>query len=275
MSLFASEQEKEVTNHFIMKTNYHDFILMSKYKKVLHKLYIELVKLQEEIKASGLKLLVVFEGRDASGKDGTIKRITKHLSPRKTHVVALGKPSYRQNLEWYFQRYTINLPVVGEFALLNRSWYNRAGVEKVMGFCTDKEYDSFFKEVELFEHMLTNSGFIILKYYLDISKKEQDKRLKARETNPLKQWKTSPIDKQAQKYWKEYSEARNKMLQQTNFKHSPWFVVNADEKKTTRIALIFHLLGQLEYQNKNKELLLHSSELVYPATTENMNERLY
>ena len=153
-----------------------------KEEETLHELYIELVKLQKEIISSNLKLLVILEGRDAAGKDGTIKRIIKHLSPRETRVVvALGKPSDRQELEWYFQRYSIHLPVSGEFVLLNRSWYNRAGVEKVMGFCTEKEYKSFFTEVELFEKMLVDAGFIILKYYLDISKEEQERRLKDRE----------------------------------------------------------------------------------------------
>src|SRR5476651_1405162 len=165
-----------------------------KNKEVLHGLYIELVKLQKEIIASGLKLVVILEGRDAAGKDGTIKRIVKHLSPRETIVVALGKPSDRQDNEWYFQRYTARLPASGELVLFNRSWYNRAGVEKVMNFCTGKQYKSFFKEVELFERTLINAGFIIVKYYLDISKKEQEKRLEERHKDPLKQWKVSPID---------------------------------------------------------------------------------
>ena len=241
----------------------------------MHKLYIELVKLQKEVIASELKLLVIFEGRDAAGKDGTIKRITRHLSPRETRVVALGKPSDRQHLEWYFQRYSVHLPVSGEFVLLNRSWYNRAGVEKVMGFCTEKEYKSFFKEVELFEQMLVDSGFIILKYYLDISKEEQDKRLKARETDPLKQWKISPIDKEAHKYWKDYSIARNAMLQRTNFMRAPWYIVNADKKKPAHIAVISHLLSQLEYQKKNKELLSGNYKLVFPAEPKNIKEKLF
>ena len=159
---------------------------MKEKKKILHQCYIELVKLQKEIIASNLKLLVILEGRDAAGKDGTIKRITKHLSPRETRVVALGKPSDRQEQEWYFQRYSVLLPVSGEFVIFNRSWYNRAGVEKVMGFCTEKEYKSFFTQVELFEDMLVNAGFIILKYYLDISKEEQGIRLKDRREDPLK-----------------------------------------------------------------------------------------
>src|SRR5674476_81119 len=151
---------------------------MKNKKKILHELYIELVKLQKEIIASNLKLLVILEGRDSAGKDGTIKRIIKHLSPRETRVVALNKPSDREQLEWYYQRYSIHLPVSGEFVLLNRSWYNRAGVEKVMGFCTEKEYKSFFTQVESFEKMLAGAGLIIFKYYLDISEKEQKKRLK-------------------------------------------------------------------------------------------------
>lgn len=244
-------------------------------KEILHRLFVELVKLQKEVISSNLKLLVILEGRDAAGKDGTIKRIVKHLSPRETRVVALGKPSDRQQFEWYFQRYSVHLPASGEFVLLNRSWYNRAGVEKVMSFCTEKEYKSFFTEVELFEKMLKDAGFIILKYYLDISKKEQERRLKDRETDPLKQWKISPIDKEAKKYWNDYSVARNEMLLRTNFKYAPWFVVNADKKKAAHIALITHLLMQLKYQNKDKKLLEHDYELVYPVTPENIKEKLF
>jgi polyphosphate kinase 2 len=248
---------------------------MKNKKKLLHELYIELVKLQKEIISSGLKLLIILEGRDAAGKDGTIKRIIKHLSPRETRVVALGKPSDRQHLEWYFQRYSVHLPISGEFVLLNRSWYNRAGVEKVMNFCTEKEYKSFFTEVELFEKVLTDAGFIILKYYLDISKEEQERRLNDREKDPLKQWKISPIDKEAQRYWKDYSEARNEMLLKTNFKYAPWFVVNADKKKAAHVAIITHFLRQLEYHNKDKKILSHNYKLVYPATSENIKEKLF
>jgi polyphosphate kinase 2 len=244
-------------------------------KKILHGLFIELVKLQTEIISSNLKLLVIIEGRDAAGIDGTIKRITKHLSPRETRVIALGKPSDRQSLEWYFQRYTTHLPVSGEFVIFNRSWYNRAGVEKVMGFCSDKEYKSFFEEVELFEEMLVNAGFIVLKYYLDISKKEQEKRLKDRRENPLKQWKISPIDKKAQWHWQNYSDARDKMLLKTNFKDSPWFVINADDKKKTRIAIISHLLSQLEYNKKDTQLLPEDNERVYSPTVENIKKKLF
>jgi polyphosphate kinase len=246
-----------------------------KNKKLLHELYIELVKLQKEVIASDLKLLVVLEGRDAAGKDGTIKRITKHLSPRETRVVALNKPSNKEEREWYFERYAKHLPVSGEFVLFNRSWYNRAGVEKVMGFCTDKEYKSFFKEVDLFEQMLVSSGFIILKYYLEISKQEQERRLDDRRKDPLKQWKISPIDKVAQQHWKDYTAARQIMLLKTNFKEAPWFIVNAEDKKSARVAMISHLLRQVEYKNKDEKLLKEENGLVFPATAKNVLEKMY
>ena len=246
-----------------------------KKKEILHELFIELVKLQKEVIASGLKLLVILEGRDAAGKDGTIKRIIKHLSPRETIVVALGKPTDFQEREWYFQRYTAHLPVSGEFVLFNRSWYNRLGVEKVMGFCTHKQYKSFFTEVASFESGLVDGGFIILKYYLDISKEEQQQRLEDRKKDPLKQWKTSPIDEVAQKHWKDYSDARDEMLIKTNFKYAPWFIVNADKKKATHIALITHILDRMKYKNKNEKLVSHNYGLVDPATPEIIAKKLF
>ncbi|MEO7283146.1 MAG: polyphosphate kinase 2 [Gelidibacter sp.] len=244
-------------------------------KKKLHELFIELVKLQKKVITSEIKLLIILEGRDAAGKDGTVKRIIKHLSPRETIVVALGKPTDLQEREWYFQRYTAHLPVSGEFVLFNRSWYNRLGVEKVMGFCTNKEYKSFFNEVELFENGLIDAGFIILKYYLDISQDEQQKRLDSRKTDPLKQWKISPIDEAAQKHWKDYSDARDEMLLKTNFKHSPWFVVNADKKKDTHIALISHLLNRVAYKNKDEKLVSHNYGLVDAATPDIISTKLF
>jgi polyphosphate kinase 2 len=247
----------------------------NKKKEALHELFIELIKLQKEVIHSGLKLLVILEGRDAAGKDGTIKRIIKHLSPRETKVVALGKPTDFQEREWYFQRYTAHLPVSGEFVLFNRSWYNRLGVEKVMGFCSHKQYKSFFSEVESFENGLVEGGFIILKYYLDISKKEQQKRFAGRKKNPLKQWKISAIDKTAQKHWEDYSDARDEMLLKTNFDHAPWFVVNADNKKATHIALITHLLNQVKYHHQNEKLLSVNYGLVDPATPEIIAKKLY
>ncbi|RYY92755.1 MAG: polyphosphate kinase 2 [Chitinophagaceae bacterium] len=244
-------------------------------KKQMEALYVELVKLQKEVIASGLKLLVVLEGRDAAGKDGTVKRIIKHLSPRETRVVALSKPSDREQGQWYFQRFTDHLPTSGEFVLFNRSWYNRAGVEKVMGFCTDEEYHAFFRDVEGFEKLLTDAGIILLKYYLDISKKEQAARLADRRRDPLKQWKISPIDEKAGQLWGDYSSARNKMLRKTNFQRSPWFVANAEDKNDLHIALIAHLLRHVDYRGKDHGLLEQHNKLVYPASPENLEARLY
>ncbi|MEO7313290.1 MAG: polyphosphate kinase 2 [Chitinophagaceae bacterium] len=256
-------------------TSGFDDVDKHKKKKARHQLYIELVKLQKEIIASNLKLLVILEGRDAAGKDGTIKRITKHLSPRESKVVALSKPTEFQEREWYFQRYTAHLPVSGEFVIFNRSWYNRLGVEKVMGFCSDKEYKSFFSEVASFENGLIQGGFIILKYYLDISKKEQESRLEDRKENPLKQWKISPIDDVAHKHWKDYSKARDEMLLKTNFENAPWFVVSADDKSDTRTAVISHMLNQMDYQGKDKKLVSHNYGLVDPATVEIITKKLF
>jgi polyphosphate kinase 2 len=244
-------------------------------EKHLYHLYIELVKLQKEVIASDLKLLIIIEGRDAAGKDGTIKSITKYLSPRETRVVALNKPSDRENNDWYFQRYTTHLPSAGEIVIFNRSWYNRAGVEKVMNFCSDKQYKDFIIDVALYEKMLVNTGFIILKYFLDISKKEQKERLEDRKNNPLKQWKSSPIDNEAQKKWKKYSVARNKMLQETNFNYTPWFIADAENKEDVHVNLISHLLKQIDYKNKDKKLLAKDTGLVYPATASNIKNKLY
>jgi len=249
--------------------------MKKKQKHLLHELNIELVKLQKEIIASGLKLVIILEGRDAAGKDGMVKAITEFLSPRETHVIALGKPSDREINEWYFQRYVIHLPTSGEMVIFNRSWYNRAGVEKVMQFCTDPQVTSFFTEVKLFEEMLGHGDIKVLKYYLDVSKGEQRKRLKDRKVNPLKQWKVSPVDAQAQKRWKEYSAARNEMLQKTNFPFTPWFVANADDKDDLHVALIAHLLSQVKYKNKRHSLLRGHKEVIYPVTADVMETKLY
>jgi polyphosphate kinase len=186
------------------------------YKASLRALQIELVKVQKHIIKHGHRVLVIFEGRDASGKDGTIKRIVAHMSPRETRVVALGKPSDRDRVSWYFQRFVPYLPAAEEFILFNRSWYNRASVERVMGFCTESEYESFLQDVLPFEHMLIGAGIQIVKYYLDISKKEQDERLRDRRDDPLMQWKRSPIDDVAVKHWDNYSEARDQMFARTS-----------------------------------------------------------
>ena len=235
------------------------------YDRQLRLLQIELVKLQREIISGGLRLLVILEGRDTAGKDGTIKRITEHLSPRETHVVALGKPSSREEGEWYFQRYVAELPSAGEFSIFNRSWYNRAGVEKVMGFCTDDQYKKFMGSVNEFESLLVDSGIQIIKYYLDIDKKEQAERLESRKIDPLKQWKISPIDEQAQKKWEAYSIARDLMLEQTSSKAAPWTVVNANSKKDTHLNLIADLLSRVSYSGKDVKLLAVNPDVVMPC----------
>lgn len=233
------------------------------YKEELHQLQIELVKLQRHIIRKNDKILVILEGRDAAGKDGSIKRIIQHLSPRETRVVALGKPSDREESQWYFQRYTPYLPAAAEIVFFNRSWYNRAGVEKVMGFCTDAQYEEFFAEVTDFEGMLVRSGIHFIKVYLDISKSEQKKRLEARKDDPLKQWKTSPIDDQAVKYWKDYSSARNVMFARTHTSFTPWTIVDADNKKIARIQLIKGLLSRLDYANKDTSLILSDQTIIF------------
>jgi len=233
------------------------------YKKRLRQLQIELVKLQRDLIKGEQKILVIFEGRDAAGKDGTIKRIVQHLSPRETRVVALGKPSDHDRRSWYFQRYVPHLPASQEMVLFNRSWYNRAGVERVMGFCSDEEYEAFMRTVTDFEQMLIDSGIQLFKYYLDISKQEQKRRLADRRKDPLKQWKVSPIDEQATKYWDAYSEARNIMFARSHSPLSPWLIVRADDKRSTRIHVITDLLSRLDYAKKDETLVLPDPNQVF------------
>ena len=240
------------------------------YKDSLHKLQVELVKLQRHFIKCNDKILIILEGRDASGKDGTIKRIVEHLSPRETRVVALGKPSDRDRSSWYFQRYTPYLPAAQELVLFNRSWYNRAGVERVMGFCTEDEHEEFMGSVANFESMLVRSGVKFFKYYLDISKAEQTRRLKDRKSDPLKQWKISPIDDQAIKHWKGYSLARNEMLARTHNPVAPWTLVRADDKQLARLNIIKDLLGRLHYANKDKRLIQPDPQIVFPYDVANL-----
>jgi polyphosphate kinase 2 len=232
------------------------------YKKQLLLLQIELVKLQRHFIQCNNKILVIVEGRDAAGKDGMIKRIAEHLSPRETRIVALGKPSDKERSSWYFQRYVNYLPSASELVLFNRSWYNRAGVEHVMGFCTDAEYEEFFSSVVEFEHMLIRSGISLFKYYLDIGRDEQASRLEARKRDPLKQWKTSPIDDQALHFFDEYSEARDVMLARTHNEISPWTVVDADNKRDARLHMISDLLARLNYSDKKASVLLPGKDIV-------------
>lgn len=231
-----------------------------------------MVKLQRHIIKFEQKILVIFEGRDASGKDGVIKRITEHLSPRETRVVALGKPTERETNAWYFQRYVEQLPLTSEMVLFNRSWYNRAGVERVMGFCTDVEYESFMNTVNDFEALLINSGINLLKYYLDISKKEQEERLQERKESPLTQWKSSPIDNTAIQHWNEYTNARNDMLLATHTNLSPWIVVKADNKRSARLNVIKDLLSRVKCPGRAEHLTQSDSEIVSLFEQEMLNK---
>ena len=219
------------------------------YEKELSRLQIELVKLQEWIKAKGLKVIVIFEGRDAAGKGGTIKRIMDKLNPRIVKVVALGVPTEKEKTQWYFQRYTTHLPAAGEMVLFDRSWYNRAGVEKVMGFCTDEEYQEFLRSCPEFERMLVRSGIKLIKYWFSVSDEEQEKRFQKRINDPLRRWKLSPMDLESRARWEDYSKAKDEMFNYTDIKQSPWYVVNADDKKRARLNVIHHLLSMFPYED--------------------------
>ncbi len=223
------------------------------YEKVLGKLQIELVKLQEWVKAKGLKVAVIFEGRDAAGKGGTIKRITERLNPRVCRVVALPAPTERQKTQWYFQRYVEHLPAAGEMVLFDRSWYNRAGVERVMGFCTDEEYKEFLRSCPEFERMLTRSGLKLIKYWFSVSDREQERRFRARVKDATKHWKLSPMDLESRNRWIEYSQAKDIMFAHTDIKQAPWYVVNADVKKRARLNCISHLLSLFDYEDLTPE----------------------
>ena len=236
------------------------------YQAQLHLLQVELVKLQRHFIGCGDKILVLVEGRDAAGKDGSIKRIVEYLSPRETRVVALGKPSDREQRGWYFQRYIPQLPVAEEFVLFNRSWYNRAGVEHVMGFCSKEEHEEFMHSVPKFEEMLVNSGIKVLKYYLDIDKDEQTRRLAERHRDPLKQWKTSPIDAVAVKHWKAYSAARDAMLLRTHTAIAPWHIVRTNNKRLARLNLIRDILSRHPYAGKKNKLVQPDPDIAFEFT---------
>lgn len=225
------------------------------YEKELARLQIELVKLQEWVKHKSLKVVVIFEGRDAAGKGGVIKRITQSLNPRICRVVALGTPTEREKKQWYFQRYTAQLPVAGEIVLFDRSWYNRAGVERVMGFCTEAEYIEFQRSCPEFERMLVRSGTTLIKYWFSVSDEEQEQRFQARLQDPTKRWKLSPMDLEARARWVEYSKAKDEMFAHTDIKQAPWYVVEADSKRRARINCISHLLSLIPYEDLTPEPL--------------------
>jgi len=243
-----------------------------KYMPELRKLQVELVKLQEWIRHEGLRVVVLFEGRDAAGKGGAIQRITECLNPRVCRIVALAKPTERESTEWYFQRYVTHLPAAGEMVLFDRSWYNRAGVERVMGFCTDAQYQDFMQSCPEFERILIRSGIILIKYWFSVSDAEQEKRFQDRMNNPTKRWKISPMDLESRKHWADYSRAKDDMFAITDTKQSPWFVVNAENKKAARLNVIRHLLSMIPYHDLTPESLklppLEKSKYVRPPIYE-------
>ena len=243
------EKSKKTTENGVQSGK----IANKEYEDELAKLQIELVKLQEWIKDKGLKVVCIFEGRDAAGKGGVIKRITESLNPRICRVVALGTPTEREKTQWYFQRYVPHLPAAGEMVLFDRSWYNRAGVERVMGFCTDEEYQEFMRSCPEFERMLVRSGIILIKYWFSVSDDEQERRFQGRIKDPTKRWKLSPMDLESRKMWVEYSKAKDQMFAHTDIKQAPWYVVNADVKKHARLNCIKHLLSMIPYEDLTPE----------------------
>lgn len=243
---------KDKKNEFIEPIpKYNEKGKLSKkfYEMELAKLQTKLVKLQYWVKYKGLKIVIIFEGRDAAGKGGTIKRITEPLNPRGCRVVALEKPSDRERTQWYFQRYVAHLPSAGEIVIFDRSWYNRAGVEKVMGFCTEDEYKQFLRDCPEFERMLIHSGIILLKYWFSISDEEQERRFRERATDPKKRWKLSEMDLESWNRWVEYSKAKDEMFKFTDTKFSPWYCVNADDKKRARLNCISHILSKIPHED--------------------------
>ncbi|WP_128429714.1 polyphosphate kinase 2 [Streptomyces cyaneus] len=219
------------------------------YEKELLRLQMELVKLQEWVRTEGARLIVVFEGRDAAGKGGTIKRVTEHLNPRVARIAALPKPTERERTQWYFQRYIEHLPAAGEIVLFDRSWYNRAGVEHVMGFCSKEEYQRFLHQCPLFERMLVEDGILLRKYWFSVSDEEQQERFRRRLEDPLRRWKLSPMDMESITRWEDYSRAKDEMMVHTDITEAPWYVVESDDKRRARLNMIAHLLGSLPYQD--------------------------
>ena len=223
------------------------------YEEELRKLQVELVKLQEWVRHKGLRVVIIFEGRDAAGKGGVIKRITQRLNPRVCRIAALGTPTEREKSQWYFQRYCAQLPAAGEIVLFDRSWYNRAGVERVMGFCTDEEYREFLRSCPEFERMLVRSGLILLKYWFSVSDEEQERRFQDRIQDPTKRWKLSPMDLESRKRWMQYSKAKDEMFAYTDIKQAPWYVVDADVKRSARLNCIRHILDMIRYEDLTPE----------------------
>lgn len=262
--LTAQEQEDERKKHSTRVKRLPIWVKQSviKYEQELKELQIELLKLQNHIKDQGLKVLMIFEGRDAAGKGGTIKRMTEHLNPRGARVVALDKPSDVEKTQWYFQRYVQHLPSAGEMVFFDRSWYNRAGVEPVMGFCTEEEHKEFLHEVGEYERMLVNSGIILFKFYFSVSKNEQAARFKQRKTDPLKQFKLSPVDAKSQDLWDKYTIAKYSMLLASHTPHAPWVIIRSDNKKKARLNCYRYILSKTDYSKKAKHAHFKLSEKI-------------
>ncbi|TAL67365.1 MAG: polyphosphate kinase 2 [Bacteroidetes bacterium] len=251
------------------------------YEHEIAKLQAELVKLQYWVKYKQLKVVLIMEGRDAAGKGGTIKRITEPLNPRGCRIVALEKPSDKERGQWYFERYIQNLPSAGEIVIFDRSWYNRAGVEHVMGFCSDEEYEEFLRACPEFERMLVRSGIILLKYWFSVSDEEQERRLKDRVSDPAKRWKFSPMDLESWNKWVEFSKAKDTMFQYTDIKQAPWYVVESDEKKKARLNCIAHILSMIPYKDVTPEPFelparkIHSDYIRPPKGDQNIVPEVY
>ena len=238
------------------------------YETHKHQLQIELLKMQGWVNDTNQRIVVIFEGRDAAGKGGTIKRFMEHLNPRGAHVVALEKPNARERTQWYFQRYIQHLPSKGEIILFDRSWYNRAGVERVMNFCSDQEYLEFLRQTPDLERMLVNTGIILFKFWFSVSREEQFRRFKSRQNDPLKQWKLSPVDMASLPRWHEYSKAKDSMIFHTDTKDAPWTIVRLDDKKRGRVNCMRHLLHQLEYPGKDHDIVASPDPLIIGSSKE-------
>lgn len=241
---------------------YAQRLSLKRYYREKHALQIELVKLQNWVKDNGKRLVVVFEGRDAAGKGSTIKRFMEHLNPRVARVVALAKPTEEERGQWYFQRYVDHLPTAGEIVFFDRSWYNRTGVERVMGFCTQAEYDEFVEQAPMFERMLVRSGIQMIKFYLSVSREEQARRFEERRLNPLKHWKLSPIDQQAQQRWDDYTEAKEDTFRRTDIPEAPWVVVKTEDKMRARLEAMRYLLSQFDYDDKDPDVAVGPDPLI-------------
>ncbi|NEQ29707.1 MAG: polyphosphate kinase 2 [Leptolyngbya sp. SIO4C5] len=274
-------KKKQPDTDIASQTDKRDRLSRKVYQKELARLQVELVKLQEWVKHKGLKIVVIFEGRDAAGKGGVIKRIADCLNPRICRIAALGKPTEKERTQWYFQRYVAHLPAAGEIVLFDRSWYNRAGVERVMGFCTYNEYVEFLRSCPEFEHMLQRAGIILIKYWFSVSDAEQERRFQARLADPTKRWKLSPMDLEARARWVEYSKAKDDMFAATDTTRSPWYVVEADDKKRARLNCIRHLLSCIDYEDLTPqplELPPRQKSIDYqrpPMTTQNFIPNMY